>query len=204
MLEPATPGRLATQPEVSSTAAPVRTLEIFLTEIQHKAYRFARYELWDRDAALDAVQDSMLKLAENYRERPAHEWPALFYTILRNRITDARRWSVLERMRGLLRSSAANSEDDTDAPWERLLAPANDMPEAQHAANQQRRALDAALRQLPARQRQVFLLREWQGMTTAETAEVLGCSIGTVKQHHFRALQNLRAQLSEVWNDEKR
>ncbi|MFL6711360.1 MAG: sigma-70 family RNA polymerase sigma factor [Sulfurifustis sp.] len=54
---------------------------------------------------------------------------------------------------------------------------------------------------MPTRQRQVFLLREWQGMTTAETAQALGCTEGTVKQHHFRALQTLRAKLSEVWHE---
>ena len=79
-----------------------------------------------------------------------------------------------------------------------IAAPENENPEAEMATTQQRRALERALAQLPARQRQVFLLREWQGMTTTETARTLGCSEGTVKQHHFRALHALRAKLSEV------
>lgn len=187
------------------SAAAATSIEAFLRKVEQKAYRFAHYELWDRDAALDAVQDSMLRLATRYRDRPPAEWPALFFTILRHRTVDAQRARRLDRLRGLFsgrRRSAAGEADD--AIWERLPAPAHEGPEVIAATAQRRRALDAALRQLPARQRQVFLLRELQELTSSETAQVLGCSVGAIKQHHFRALAALRALLTEVWNDDKR
>ena len=177
------------------------TIESFLADVEQRAYRFAMYELWDRDAALDAVQDSMWRLVERYGAKPAAEWPALFFTILRNRTTDAKRWRVVERMRGLFGGGARNDE-----AHERALlavpASAEETPEAQRTATEQRHALEHALAELPGRQRQTFLLREWEGMTTAETAQALGCSVGTVKQHHFRALQALRAKLSKVWHEQ--
>jgi RNA polymerase sigma-70 factor (ECF subfamily) len=176
------------------------TLEAFLIGVEHRAYRFALYELRDRDAALDAVQDSMWRLVERYADRSATEWPALFFTILRNRATDTKRWRMAQRMRGLL--GFGRSDDGHDDVLENLPAPAQETPEAERTATEQRHALEHALGELPTRQRQVFLLREWQGMTTAETAQTLGCPEGTVKQHHFRALQRLRETLSEVWYEQ--
>lgn len=174
------------------------TIELFLAGVERRAYRFALCELWDRDAALDAVQDSMRRLIERYAERPAAQWPALFFTILRNRATDAKRRRALRRLRGLLVGTAREH-----AARERALltvpAHAHDTPEARQTAAEQRRALESALNALPVRQRQAFLMREWQGLNTAETAQALGCSEGTVKQHHFRALRTLRARLSKVW-----
>ncbi|WP_197703175.1 RNA polymerase sigma factor [Sulfurifustis variabilis] len=177
-----------------------QTLGQFLASVEHRAYRFALYELWDREAALDAVQDSMLRLTERYADRPSAEWPAIFFTILRNRATDAKRWRAWRRVRGLLRGDRYGEEDD---PLASIPSPV-DGPDAGAEARQQRERIEEALRALPARQRQVFLLREWQGLTAVETAQVLGCSVGAVKQHHFRALKALRAKLSEVWHGETR
>ena len=177
----------------------------FLRDIEQKAYRFAHYELWDRDAALDAVQDSMLRLATRYRDRPSSEWPALFFTILRHRTVDAQRARRLDRLRGLFGGRRRGDADDNDeSSWERLPAPSHEGPETVTATAQQRRALDAALHRLPARQRQVFLLRELQELSSVETAQVLGCSVGAVKQHHFRALAALRALLTEDWHHDRR
>lgn len=56
----------------------------------------------------------------------------------------------------------------------------------------QRSDLLAALRDLPPRQRAVVVLRYWDGMTEAQTAAVLGCSVGNVKSQASRALAKLR------------
>lgn len=177
-----------------------QTLEQFLASVEHRAYRFALYELWDREAALDAVQDSMLRLMERYADRPSAEWPAIFFTILRNRATDAKRWRTWQRLRGLLRGDRSGEDDD---PLASIASPSLG-PDDGAEANQRRERIEEALASLPARQRQVFLLREWQGLTAPETAQVLGCSVGAVKQHHFRALKALRARLSEVWHGDAR
>jgi RNA polymerase sigma-70 factor (ECF subfamily) len=177
------------------------TIESFLAGVERRAYRFALYELWDRDAALDAVQDAMWRLVERYAARPAAEWPALFFTILRNRTTDAKRWRVVQRMRGFFGGGTRN-DDARERALLNVQASADETPEARHSTAEQRRALEHALSELPARQRQTFLLREWEGLTTAETAQALGCTEGTVKQHHFRALQTLRAKLSKVWYEQ--
>jgi len=186
---------------------PAETLDAFLAGAEHKAYLMARYALWDHELALDIVQDSMLKLVERYARKPAVEWPALFFTIVRNRITDARRSRKLREGVGkivsLFRSeSPAGEEAETEILIADETPGERDDPLRVTANRRLGAAIETALGRLPERQRQVFLLREWQEMSVKETAQVLGCTAGTVKQHHFRALQGLRVLLAEVRDHE--
>lgn len=73
-------------------------------------------------------------------------------------------------------------------------------PETGYLVDELRGLINTALLTLSERQRQVFILREWRGMTINETAGILGCSENSIKQHHFRALRELRKQLAEVWD----
>ena len=72
-------------------------------------------------------------------------------------------------------------------------------PEVEFVAGEIRGKVADAMQTLPERQRQVFVLREWRGLSIKETAQTLGCSENSVKQHHFRAMRALRNQLAEVW-----
>lgn len=182
-------------------------LDEFLAGVEHKAFRIAVYALREEQTALDVVQDAMLKLAEKYRHKPRQEWPALFFTILNNRITDVRRWRRLREVGGKTISIFRNHEDGEQDLTETGLGAENNPPrqdpEKAVLAKQLRNHLDKALEYLSERQRQVFMLREWQGLSVRDTATVLGCSEGSVKQHHFRAMRSLRETLAGVWqNDE--
>jgi RNA polymerase sigma-70 factor, ECF subfamily len=136
----------------------------------------------------------MLKLVAHYRTRTPEEWAPLFYRILENRIQDHhRRRSLTERLFAFF----GFEEDDEVSPLETFPASPNEAPEAQLDAAQESAALRNALKKLPLRQQQVVLLRDWEGLDVRATAQAMGCSEGSVKTHHSRALAALRSALGE-------
>ena len=179
-----------------------RALEQFLGSIERKAFKVAQLALRHEDDALDAVQDAMLSLVRSYAERPSADWKPLFYRILDNRILDMlRRRTVRGRVMSWLPGRAGRDsegdEDDYD-PLAQVPSP-RPAPPRQLEMDEAIVALDAAIAALPSRQRQAFLLRNFEGLDVAQTALAMGCSDGSVKTHYFRALQTLRAQLGEFW-----
>ena len=176
-----------------------RELEKFLAEIERRAFRMAQIALRDPDDALDVVQDAMLKLARNYASRPSAEWRPLFYRILENGIRDLqRRRSVRKRFMTWLPGAKEDPDNEAQDPLENIAAAGPDIPEVlmQGQAMQQ---LELGLRALPTRQREAFMLRNFEGLDVAETASAMGCSQGSVKTHYSRAVHTLREQLTEVW-----
>ncbi|XEA97710.1 RNA polymerase sigma factor [Xanthomonas tesorieronis] len=166
------------------------SLDAFLAEIGPRAFRFAEAGLRQREDALDAVQDAMIKLLA-YRERPAQEWTPLFWSILRRRIID------LQRRRGFrLRFWAPASEygEDSQPDW----ADEGPTPPQRHEQRQTHARLVTALRTLPARQREAFTLRVLEELDVATTARAMGCSEGSVKTHLSRAREALQKLLEDV------
>jgi RNA polymerase sigma-70 factor (ECF subfamily) len=175
-----------------------RALNSFLAEVERKAYRMAQIALRHDEDALDAVQDAMMQLSRRYADRPQQEWRPLFYRILENRIRDTqRRRTVRGRVMAWMPWSADQDEQSPD-PLEQAPDPTPG-PAVSAEGDEIMIALQAALRKLPARQRECFMLRSLEGMDVAETAAAMGCSDGSVKTHYSRAVQSLREQLGEFW-----
>ncbi|MCX7960862.1 MAG: RNA polymerase sigma factor [Burkholderiales bacterium] len=175
-------------------------LSAFLQDVERRAFRQAMFAVRDEDAALDIVQDAMLRLAERYGDRPATELPPLFQRILQNAIRD---WYRRQRARSLwmtlLSALSPAQEDEEHDPLETLRTEALSNSEA-HPADQLERSqvveiINEEVAKLPARQRQAFLLRYWEELDVAETAKVMGCTEGSVKTHCSRAAHALAAAL---------
>lgn len=176
-----------------------RELNQFLAEIERRAFRMAQVALRDPDDALDVVQDAMLKLARSYATRPAAEWRPLFYRILENGIRDLqRRRTVRKRFMAWLPGSKDDLDSEAPDPFETVADAGPTVPE-QLMRDQAMARLEVSLRQLPTRQREAFMLRNFEGLDVAETAAAMGCSEGSVKTHYSRAVHALREQLGEVW-----
>jgi RNA polymerase sigma-70 factor, ECF subfamily len=176
-----------------------RELEKFLAEIERRAFRMAQVALRDPDDSLDVVQDAMLKLARHYASRPSAEWRPLFYRILENGIRDLqRRRSVRKRFMAWLPGAKEDPDDEAQDPLENVADAAPGAPELM-MQSQAMEQLEVSLRALPARQREAFMLRNFEGLDVAETATAMGCSEGSVKTHYSRAVHTLRDQLGEVW-----
>ena len=179
-----------------STQDAARALETFLASVERKAFRIAQIALRHEADALDVVQDAMLQLSTRYAARPPEEWRPLFYRILENRVRDVqRRRSVRNRVMAYMPWRGEDQEDAAD-PVDQAVDRAP-LPPAQLESDEAMAALEQAIAGLPARQRQAFLLRNFEGLDVAETAATMKCSQGSVKTHYFRALHALRAKLGE-------
>lgn len=160
----------------------------------------AQIALRDADDALDVVQDAMLKLARSYGTKPAAEWRPLFYRILENGIRDLqRRRTVRGRLMAWLPGPKQDPDGEAQDPLDSVADEAPDAPQLLMQA-QAMEQLEKSLRALPARQREAFMLRNFEGLDVAGTAAAMGCSEGSVKTHYSRAVHTLRSELGEVWS----
>ncbi|MDR2852627.1 MAG: RNA polymerase sigma factor [Burkholderiaceae bacterium] len=174
-------------------------LSDFLKSVERRAFKRAVYQVRDDEAALDIVQDSMMKLAERYGDKPAAELPMLFQRILSNCALD---WFRRQKTRRGLFFNFSDLEDAGDENFNFLetLTARDDTQEVQSAEDATDRAqtlhqIEAEIAALPARQREAFLLRYWEDLDVAETAAVMGCSEGSVKTHCSRAIHTLSRAL---------
>ncbi len=173
-----------------------KELSDFLKSVEKRAFKRVAYAVRDDDAALDIVQDSMIRLAEKYIDRPAAELPLVFQRILSNATMD---WFRRQKVRNAVVRNFSEYEsagDDGDFDLLETLAAENESPAAESAADSVSRAqvllaIDGEVAKLPARQREAFLLRYWEELDVAETAAVMGCSEGSVKTHCSRAVHAL-------------
>jgi RNA polymerase sigma-70 factor (ECF subfamily) len=179
--------------------ATYQELSNFLAEVERRAYKQALFAVHDEHGALDIVQDAMMKLAEKYSGKPAEEFPMLFQRILQNTIRDYyRRQKVRSLWTTLLSSLVPHQEEEND-PLETLEI-ADDSNKSNRPAETLERAqvvklIEQALENLPARQREAFLLRYWEELDTSQTAAAMGCSEGSVKTHCSRATHAVAAFL---------
>ncbi|HEX6137896.1 MAG TPA: RNA polymerase sigma factor [Casimicrobiaceae bacterium] len=173
----------------------------FLADVERRAFKQAMFAVRDEDAALDIVQDAMLKLTENYADKPLAELPMLFQRILQNTIHDHfRRQKVRSTWTTVLSALGHKDERDDDYdPLETLQARTDSNAAFDPAGNAEQRQvvaiIEQALARLPARQREAFLLRYWEELDVAETAAAMGCSEGSVKTHCSRAVHALAQML---------
>lgn len=177
-------------------------LSAFLAGAERRAFKQAVFAVRNDEAALDIVQDAMLKLAEKYGDKPAAELPLLFQRILQNTIRDYYRRqkvrSVWGTLLGALGAGREGEEDDFD-PLETLQVEPRSEGEHPPAEQLERKQLieiiELEITKLPERQREAFLMRYWEELDVADTAKLMGCSEGSVKTHCSRAAHALAAAL---------
>ena len=177
-----------------------KELADFLKSVETRAYKRSVYHVRDDEAALDIVQDSMLRLAEHYGDRPAEELPMLFQRILSNCTLD---WFRRQKTRNALFSNMSDFDVTTEDGEFNLLDTLeidDDTQRTESAEDSTRRAqilqlIEKEIQELPLRQREAFLMRYWEEMDVAETAAAMGCSEGSVKTHCSRAVRALGAAL---------
>ena len=179
--------------------ATTQELSDFLIQVERRAFKQTVYAVRNDHVAQDIVQDAMLKLAEKYADKPANEYPMLFQRILQNTTKDFwRRQKVRNLWTTLLSSFGGNSDDDDRDPLDTIdVEDASGNPMVQLERSQTMIIIEKAIKKLPSRQREAFVLRYWEEMDVAETASLMGCSQGSVKTHCSRAVRSLAALLEK-------
>jgi RNA polymerase sigma-70 factor, ECF subfamily len=190
------PQPCASRPRTENTLATQKEMSDFLASVERRAFKQCVFSVRDDEAALDIVQDSMMKLAEKYSTKPPQELPLLFSRILQNTIRDHfRRQKVRSTWTTLLSNLGLGGEDEEGDPLESLevdeisnipASPADRLEQSQVMAS-----IEEAVKALPARQREAFMLRYWEELDVSETAKAMGCSEGSVKTHCSRATHAL-------------
>lgn len=177
-----------------------KELSDFLKSVEKRAFKRTAYAVRDDDAALDVVQDAMIRLAESYFDRPAAELPLIFQRILSNATMD---WFRRQKVRtGLVQNFSQFESFGESGDFDLLetLEAADGSTASESASDTVSRAqilllIEDEVANLPARQREAFLLRYWEEFDVAETAAAMGCSEGSVKTHCSRAVHALAKAL---------
>ncbi len=175
-------------------------LSEFLKSVERRAFKRSVYHVRDEEAALDIVQDSMMKLAEHYADKPPAELPMLFQRILSNCTLD---WFRRNKTRKALFSNLSDFEsagEDGDFDVLETLSVVegserNESAQTTVERGQILKEIEIEIQGLPGRQREAFLMRYWEEMDVAETAAAMGCSEGSVKTHCSRAVLALSKAL---------
>ena len=172
-------------------------LNRFFADVEGRALRIAEIAVRNRDDAMDLVQDAMIRLVRKYADRDPGEWTPLFYRILQNRVRDFQRRQTV-RNRVIAWFGRPGDEDDFD-PVAAAPDPDGRTPDETLQAQEAMLELERALGALPARQREAFMLRNFEGLDVAQTARAMGVTDGSVKTHYSRAVHALRETLGEHW-----
>lgn len=168
-----------------------QSLNRFLAEVETSAFKISRSMLRDEDAALDVIQDAMLKFVQKYSDKPQDEWSALFFRIVQNTTKDVlRKRKLKQRIFGWF-----GSDEYDDMLKQQRDNTAN--PELLLHADQTRQQINHEIRALPAKQQEVVQLRLYEQMKLETIAQTMQISIGSVKTHLSRAMHKLKPILME-------
>ena len=177
----------------------ISAFEQLVARYDGKLLRIAQNVTHNREDSEDAVQEAFLKAFEHlnsFRE------DAQFSTWL-IRITLNQALSKLRKRRIVKEVSLDDDFDAEDVTLPREVADWAPNPEELYRASELRSILIASLKQISPILRVVFVLRDIEGLSIDETAEVLQLRIGTVKARLSRARQQLRKLLSKYFSRRK-
>jgi RNA polymerase sigma factor (sigma-70 family) len=160
---------------------------------------FIRKRVADQADAEDIVQEVFYELIEAYRMmKPVEQVTACLFRVARNRITDLFR----SKQRTALRSEPLPiAEDGTELQLDDLLPSPDAGPEAAYVRGVLLEELEAAVDELPAEQREVFLAHELMGYSFNEIAQQTGVGVNTLLSRKHYAVVQLRRRLQSIYEE---
>ncbi|MDN7779380.1 MULTISPECIES: RNA polymerase sigma factor [Burkholderia cepacia complex] len=190
-MEPPPTSQTMTDPDRDITATVMRE--------RTRLGNFIRRRIRDPDDAEDVLQDVLHEFVQAYRlPAPIEQASAWLFRTARNRIIDRFRKKKEQPLTDLL-----DADDEADSEYRLDLAlPSHDAgPEALYARTLLLKALQDALDELPANQREVFIAHELEGQSFKEMAAQSGVTLNTLLARKRYAVLHLRARLQPIYDE---
>lgn len=172
----------------------MRAFEMLVVKYQRRIERLIGRMVRDADLVQDIAQESFIRA---YRALPQFRGESAFYTWLYRIAVNTAKKALMDRKRDplVLESSMAVSEDGEETSRIENELSDGATPEAMLASKEIAAAVNSAIDALSEELRQAITLREIEGLSYEEIAEVMNCPIGTVRSRIFRAREAIAAQL---------
>ncbi len=180
-----------------AVAGDQRAFELLVVKYQRRIQRLIARMVRDVDLVEDIAQETFIRA---YRALHQFRGDAQFYTWLYRIAVNTAKKSLLELKRDPTVSEAAlrGSQDDDETSLPGLELISAETPETVLAAKDVANAVNAALDALPEELRQALTLRELDGLSYEEIAELMNCPIGTVRSRIFRARESISLKVKPL------
>ena len=189
-----------TQPDVDAALiervklGDVRAFEMLVVKYQRRVERLIGRMVRDVDLVPDIAQETFIRA---YRALPNFRGDSAFYTWLYRIAVNTAKKALVELKRDLLLVESARPlrEDDSETSWSQIEPSHGESPDVLLAAKEVAVAVNAAMEELSAELRQAITLREIEGLSYEDIAEIMNCPIGTVRSRIFRAREAIALKL---------
>ena len=171
-----------------------RAFEMLVVKYQRRIERLIGRMVRDVDLVPDIAQETFIRA---YRALPQFRGESAFYTWLYRIAVNTAKKALMELKRDPLVSESAYASRDDDDETSRVENELSDgeTPEGLLATKEIAAAVNAAIEALSEDLRQAITLREIEGLSYEEIAEVMNCPIGTVRSRIFRAREAIATRL---------
>lgn len=175
----------------AARAGDSQALETLLERYQSRVYRFGMKMCHDTDAAKDVLQETLLAVARSIRQfRGASSFSTWLYTIARSFCIKSHRKSKF----AVTEQSIQTGLSPNEVP----LADISERPDNVVSTHELEAHFDRAIRSLDPAYKEVFVLRDIEGLSGSEVSEVLGISLEAVKSRLHRARAAVREQMAMI------
>lgn len=159
--------------------------------VQRLIARLVRDPAWVEDLA----QETFIRV---YKALPQFRGESQFYTWVYRIAVNTAKKALIDRRRDPIQQEWSSASADEETFPEELEPSTQDTPESEFAAKEIAQAVNHALDALPEDLRQALVLREMEGLSYDDIAEVMGCPIGTVRSRIFRAREAVSTKIKPM------
>ncbi|MEZ5556601.1 RNA polymerase sigma factor RpoE [Haliea sp.] len=170
----------------------LRAFDVLVLKYQHKIFSLISRYVHDADEVQDVAQEAFIKA---YRALPRFRGDSAFYTWLYRIAINTAKNHLVARSR---RPPGSDVEIDDAEYFEGGAALREiETPESALFGEELKQVVDRAIAELPDDLRTAVTLREFDGLSYEDIAEIMGCPVGTVRSRIFRAREAIDRQVRQ-------